>query len=110
MGSSCWLQATAITLRGTYQSSGQNCAGCERVLIEASVFEPCLERLGAGARALRQGPPLAGDPTAVDAGALALPGLARNIASLVDEAVSQGAKVGRFVPPCILRQVLNPKI
>lgn len=74
-------------------SSGQNCAGCERVLIQASVFDACLSKLVAGARSLRQRAPLEGDPTAVDVGALALPGLAQTIASLVDDAVSDGAKV-----------------
>jgi acyl-CoA reductase-like NAD-dependent aldehyde dehydrogenase len=87
------IQATSIALRGTYQSSGQNCAGCERVLIQASVFDASLEKLVAGARSLRQRAPLKGDPTAVDAGALALPGLAQTIASLVDDAVFSGAKV-----------------
>lgn len=74
-------------------SSGQNCAGCERVLVDAKVYQGCLERLVAGAQSLRQRAPLEGDPTAVDAGAIALPGLVQNIASLVQDAVSQGAQV-----------------
>jgi len=74
-------------------SSGQNCAGCERVLIQASVFDASLAKLVAGARSLRQQAPLEGDPTAVDAGALALPGLAQTIAGLVDDAVMHGANV-----------------
>lgn len=74
-------------------SSGQNCAGCERVLVQASIFDASLAKLVAGARSLRQRAPLEGDPTAVDAGALALPGLAQTIASLVDDAVAHGAKV-----------------
>ena len=74
-------------------SSGQNCAGCERVLIQASVFDASLAKLVAGARSLRQRAPLEGDPTAVDTGALALPGLAQTIAGLVEAAVAQGAKV-----------------
>lgn len=74
-------------------SSGQNCAGCERVLIEQSVYQKCLDKLVQGAKSLRQGAPLEGDPTAVDAGAIALPGLVDKIASLVDDAIAHGAEV-----------------
>lgn len=88
----------SVAARGTWQSSGQNCAGCERLLVHESVYEACLAKLTAVARSLRQGPPLGDDPAAVDAGALALPGLAQNIAALVDDAVSHGAKVA--LPCC----------
>ena len=87
------MQACTVTLRGTYISGGQNCAGCERVLIHHSIYDKCLERLVKGAKALRQRAPLQGDPTAVDSGAIALPGLVEKIDSLVKDAVSQGAKV-----------------
>ena len=60
--------------------------------MQESVFDRCLEKLVAGARSLRQGAPLE-DPTAVDAGALALPGLAQTVQALVDDAVAAGAKV-----------------
>lgn len=63
------------------------------MLIHQSIYQQCLDKLVAGAKSLRQGAPLEGDPTAVDAGALALPGLLQNIDSLVQDAVSQGAQV-----------------
>ncbi len=87
-----------MTLRGTYISGGQNCAGCERVLIHHSIYDQCLQRLVKGAKALRQRAPLEGDPTAVDAGAIALPGLVEKIDSLVKDAVSHGAKVRQLSP------------
>ena len=60
-------QAVAITLRATFQASGQNCMGCERVLIQNPIFDRTLARLVKGAAALRQGPPLR-DATAIDIG------------------------------------------
>lgn len=83
-------------------SGGQNCAGCERVLIQQSIYDQCLERLVQGAKSLRQSAPLEGDPTAVDSGALALPGLIQNITSLVQDAVSQGAKACLFSNSSVL--------
>lgn len=60
----------------------------------------------AGAQSLRQGGPLEGDPTAVDAGAIALPGLVQSIAGLVEDAVAQGAKVPvQMLPAWLLMRV-----
>ena len=85
-------QAVPTALRGAFQSCGQNCAGAERFLVQAPVYEAFLGAVAAAAGKLRQGPALGRQP--VDCGAMCMPGLAERVATLVDEAVADGAQVG----------------
>ena len=92
-------QVVPTALRGAFQSCGQNCAGAERFLVAAAVYDKFVARVVAVARKLRQGPALGGGEggggdAVVDCGAMCLPGLAERVARLVDEAVAQGAQVG----------------
>ena len=81
-------------LRAAYQSSGQNCIGAERYFVHASLWDDFISRAGAVARSMRQAPPLNSEGnTGVDVGALVLPGEARRIQKLIDEAVAAGATV-----------------
>ena len=82
-------QAVPTALRGAFQSCGQNCAGAERFLVQAPVYEAFLSAVTEAAKQLRQGPALGEQP--VDCGAMCMPGLAEKVASLVDEAVADGA-------------------
>ena len=89
-------QVVPTALRGAFQSCGQNCAGAERFLVHAAVYDAFVARVAAVARRLRQGPALGGlgggGNAVVDCGAMCLPGLAERVAGLVDEAVAQGAQ------------------
>ena len=50
-------EAVKGTLRSVFTNCGQVCLCSERVYVERSIFEPFVERLVAGARALRTGNP-----------------------------------------------------
>ena len=54
------VQAVPTALRGAFQSCGQNCAGAERFLVQARVYEAFLAAVTEVARQLRQGPALGG--------------------------------------------------
>ncbi|EIE25874.1 ALDH-like protein [Coccomyxa subellipsoidea C-169] len=114
----CSLQlrlAVPTALRGAFQSCGQNCAGAERFLVQAPVFDRFVDAAVGVARRLRQGPALGDVP--VDCGAMCMPGLADKVAHLVEEAVADGAKVlvgghlvahesgGQFYAPTVLVNV-----
>ena len=87
----CSLQAIPTALRGAFQSCGQNCAGAERFIVHRAVHDQFVARVADTARRMRQGPPLGPHP--VDAGAMCLPGLARKVDELVQDAVAGGAQV-----------------
>lgn len=101
--------AVKRALVGAFSFSGQVCISVQRLVIHEDVWEPFVERFVAGAQALKVGDPL--DPeTAV--GPMLDAGQARRIASWVDEAVAQGARVlcggtadGAFYPPTVLADV-----
>ncbi|KAK9825118.1 hypothetical protein WJX74_010698 [Apatococcus lobatus] len=113
-------QVTQTALRGAFQGAGQNCMGAERFLLQAPIHDAFVSRAAAVAQKLRQGPTASEQAGRVmDVGATCLPGLAEKIASLVDDAVAQGAKVaagggrpqtngsGQFFPPTILTGITH---
>lgn len=59
-----------IVLRGTYQNSGQNCCGIERVVVHEKVYEEFLKKVVAKVKNFRQGPALSAD--VVDVAGIAL--------------------------------------
>ncbi len=85
------MQAVPTALRGAFQSCGQNCAGAERFLVQATVYDRFVDAAAGVARRLRQGPALGDAP--VDCGAMCMPDLAEKVAQLVEDAVADGAKV-----------------
>ncbi|KAL1530728.1 hypothetical protein AB1Y20_001627 [Prymnesium parvum] len=84
-----------VAARAGWGASGQNCIGAERFFVHASLFEEFSSKICAIAGKMRQGVPLnAEGNTGVDIGAMCLPGEAKRIQSLVDDAVAHGATVG----------------
>lgn len=92
------VQAVPTALRGAFQSCGQNCAGAERFLVQAPLYDRFVDAAVGVARRLRQGPALGDAP--VDCGAMCMPGLAEKVAQLVEDAVADGAKV-LFIQTCM---------
>lgn len=77
--------AVDICLRGVFQNAGQNCIGIERVFVHSSVKQEVVSRFVSCVRKMRLG---------TDVGALTLCEAAlTHIQELVDDAVSNGAKV-----------------
>ena len=93
-------------LVGAFSYAGQVCISVQRLFVHADVMDAFLERLIAGARALKVGDPL--DP-ATDLGPMVDEQAARRTQAWVDEAVAMGGRVllggkaqGTFFPPTIL--------
>jgi acyl-CoA reductase-like NAD-dependent aldehyde dehydrogenase len=104
-----------IAMRGVFQNMGQNCIGIERIYCAANLYDGFCDRVGAIARGMRQGLPLApashiithhhtsshiithhqGLPLAPgsDCGALVMPQQIDIVDALVKEAVGRGAKL-----------------
>jgi acyl-CoA reductase-like NAD-dependent aldehyde dehydrogenase len=81
-----------ILLRGTFQAAGQNCIGIERIIALPKVYSRLVEFLEPRIRALRVGAPL-DSKTDVDVGATISPLNFSRLESLIEEAVSQGARL-----------------
>eukprot|EP00746_Dinoflagellata_sp_MGD_P167495 gnl/MRDRNA2_/MRDRNA2_98171_c0_seq1.p1 gnl/MRDRNA2_/MRDRNA2_98171_c0~~gnl/MRDRNA2_/MRDRNA2_98171_c0_seq1.p1 ORF type:complete len:659 (-),score=108.14 gnl/MRDRNA2_/MRDRNA2_98171_c0_seq1:483-2363(-) len=102
-------------LRGTFQSCGQNCAGCERVLVRKEVYDVFLQKASDATRSLRPGS--VADEANVDYGAMCMPEEPKRIQGLIDDAVKAGARllvggnlppkdtVGQYYPPTVLADV-----
>jgi acyl-CoA reductase-like NAD-dependent aldehyde dehydrogenase len=110
-------QVVPIALRGTFQSCGQNCAGCERVLVRAEIYDEFVKRASEVARQLRPGS--VADGASVDYGAMCMPQDPPRMQALVDDAVKSGARLvaggvlppqgaaGQFYPPTVLVDVTS---
>lgn len=104
------LPAVAATmLRGTFQSSGQNCIGIERVIAGPAVYEPLLALVTDKVRNLRVGSSIdsveddSTDDTDYDVGAMISDANFGRLERLVEEAVQKGARLlaggKRYVHP-----------
>lgn len=85
-----------VILRGTFQASGQNCIGIERVIASPDVYEKLVELLQPRVKALRLGPE-------ADVGAMISDASFTRLETLIKEAVAQGARLlaggSRFTHP-----------
>ncbi|KAI0397706.1 ALDH-like protein [Xylariaceae sp. FL0594] len=73
-------------LRGTFQASGQNCIGIERVIAAPRVYDRLVEMLAPRVRALRMG-------TDKDVGAMVSDASFARLENLVADAVKNGARL-----------------
>lgn len=74
-----------VVLRGTFQAAGQNCIGIERV-IAAGLYDDLVKILEPRVKALRLGPD-------ADVGAMISDASFARLEELIEEAVSQGARL-----------------
>lgn len=85
-----------ILLRGTFQASGQNCIGIERIVATPAVYDALVEKLTPRVRALRLG-------TKLDVGAMISTASFDRLEALVADAVAKGARLlaggKRYVHP-----------
>ena len=103
--------------RGVWQNMGQNCAGPERFFVYNKVYTEFCDKVAAVVNRMTFGPSL-GDPF-IDCGSITMgPKQIGHYQSLVDDAVSKGARVlvggqvpkagsmaGTFYPPTVLADV-----
>ncbi len=84
-------KVASILLRGTFQSAGQNCIGIERIICLPKIYQGLIAILSSRIKTLRVGSALE-DPDEVDVGAMISDARFGQLESLIDEAVSKGAK------------------
>lgn len=100
----------SLLIRGCYQNAGQNCIGVERVLVQDGIYDAFISEAVKRVRALRQGQPTKG---VFDVGSTTMPGQLHIIETLVNDALSKGARAlvggkrnesldGLFFEPTIL--------
>lgn len=105
--------------RGVWQNMGQNCAGPERFFVYEGCYDEFCDKVSKLVHQMKQGPPLHSATT--DCGAICMgPRQMAHYQTLVDDAVSKGAKVlaggklpekgdplasGSFYPPTVLADV-----
>ena len=101
--------AVPLCVSGAYAHSGQVCISVQRIFVHASRFGEFVERMAAGAGALRQGPPV---EEATQVSSLINEGEAVRVASWIDEAVGAGARLvtggereGTRMRPAVLTDV-----
>ncbi|KAF1809151.1 ALDH-like protein [Eremomyces bilateralis CBS 781.70] len=80
-----------ILMRGTFQASGQNCLGIERIIATPRAYNALLSVLPTAVRSLRQGDPLSDEP--VDVGAMVSDAPFAELEALIKDAVTHGAKL-----------------
>ncbi|KZL65065.1 aldehyde dehydrogenase, partial [Colletotrichum tofieldiae] len=75
-----------ILMRGTFQASGQNCIGIERIIATPRLYEQLVSTLAPKVQALRLGP-------TADVGAMISDAAFDRLEALVEKAVKQGARL-----------------
>ncbi|PSK33491.1 hypothetical protein B9Z65_7378 [Elsinoe australis] len=81
---------TSILMRGVFQAAGQNCIGIERIVAMPHSYERIISVIEPKIKALRLGSALAEE---VDVGAMVSPASFSRLESLIEDAVSQGARL-----------------
>ncbi|KAF4124649.1 Acyl-CoA reductase or other NAD-dependent aldehyde dehydrogenase [Geosmithia morbida] len=77
---------TDVIMRGTFQASGQNCIGIERVISSGDVYDSLVQRLEGRVRGLRLG-------VDADVGAMVSDASFDRLEGLIADAVSRGARL-----------------
>uniref|UniRef100_A0A1J3GHT6 Aldehyde dehydrogenase 22A1 n=1 Tax=Noccaea caerulescens TaxID=107243 RepID=A0A1J3GHT6_NOCCA len=79
-----------VAVRGTLQSSGQNCAGAERFYVHKDIYSAFVSQVTKIVKSVSAGPPLSGR---YDMGAICLQEHSENLQSLVNDALDKGAEI-----------------
>ncbi|ESQ49372.1 hypothetical protein EUTSA_v10020345mg [Eutrema salsugineum] len=79
-----------VAVRGTLQSSGQNCAGAERFYVHKDIYTSFISQVTKIVKSVSAGPPLSGR---YDMGAICLQEHSENLQSLVNDALDKGAEI-----------------
>ena len=102
-------RAVEATVSGAFGNAGQNCLGVQRIILQEEIADAFTERFVAATKALRVGDKLS---ESTDVGPMISEKEARRVASWVQEAVSEGARVlaggmrrGAFYDPTVLVDV-----
>lgn len=111
-------EAFGVLTRAALQNAGQNCAGLERVIVEAGAYDEFLEKVGVVYNGLRIGTAFEGG---IDVGGVTMKGQLKIVKALVDDAVEKGARViaggdiyihpeypkGQYFKPTVLADVTS---
>jgi len=102
-------KASDLAVQGSYKNSGQRCTAVKRMLVHEAVLNEFTERVVAKTRAWRYGDPM---DRANQMGTVIDEAAARHFEAVVDEAISQGARLlvgnrreGAVYSPTVLDRV-----
>ncbi|VVA96731.1 unnamed protein product [Arabis nemorensis] len=79
-----------VAVRGTLQSSGQNCAGAERFYVHKDIYTAFVSQVTKIVKSVSAGPPLTGR---YDMGAICLQEHSENLQNLVNDALDKRAEI-----------------
>ncbi len=104
-------------MRAVFWNAGQNCISAERIYVQDGVYDRFIAWVTPKVKALRQGDAMTGT---FDIGAFGIPKQAEHVQSLVEDALTKGAKVlaggrinpdapatGRFFAPTLITDVTH---
>ncbi|OMJ24936.1 putative aldehyde dehydrogenase-like protein [Smittium culicis] len=88
-------QCVPVIMRGTFQNSGQNCIGIERVIVHQDVYDKFINLVKHKIPLIRQGPCLENTTNdhQIDMGAMVLSSNFSVYGSLISDALQKGAKL-----------------
>ncbi|KAJ1665503.1 Meiotic Sister-Chromatid recombination aldehyde dehydrogenase [Coemansia sp. RSA 1813] len=96
-------QCIPVLMRSVIQNASQNCIGIERILVQDKAYGKFVDEMTRRIGAVRVGSILDDEPNTVDCGAMVLANCFDRLESLIEDAVSKGARclVGghRFAHP-----------
>ncbi|OLY81035.1 putative aldehyde dehydrogenase-like protein [Smittium mucronatum] len=98
-------QCVPVIMRGTFQNSGQNCIGLERIIVHSDIYDSFISLVKEKIPKIRQGPCLedSGKPHEIDMGAMVLQSNFKVYDDLIADAIQHGAKLlyggKRFMHP-----------
>ncbi|KAJ2089349.1 Meiotic Sister-Chromatid recombination aldehyde dehydrogenase [Coemansia sp. RSA 986] len=96
-------QCIPVLMRSVIQNASQNCIGIERILVQDKAYGKFVDEMTHRIGAVRVGSILDDEPNTVDCGAMVLANCFDRLESLIEDAVSKGARclVGghRFAHP-----------
>ncbi|KAJ2548071.1 Meiotic Sister-Chromatid recombination aldehyde dehydrogenase [Coemansia sp. RSA 1933] len=85
-------QCISMLMRGVFLNSSQNCIGVERILVQDEVYDSFVDEMARRIKAVRVGSILDDEPNTVDCGAMVLSNCFDGLESLIEDAVSKGAR------------------
>ncbi|PVU86443.1 hypothetical protein BB559_006522 [Furculomyces boomerangus] len=85
-------QCNSVLMRGVFQNAGQNCIGIERILMHADLYDNFVKEMTTRISNLRLGSSLE-QQNGVDMGAMTMGNNFGFLQSLIDDAVSKGARL-----------------
>lgn len=101
-------QCIDIAFTGAFINCGQNCISAERFYVQANVYDKFIEQVNKRIKRIRQGPPIIDNQyTSNDIGAITMSSQINKYNELIQDAISNGAKLLHGGKQCTTQQCKN---